>query len=278
MNSLIAHLQAYPAIWIAVVLPALIALIGVGLKWLTIDGGIAAFVVGAATFGFGAGEAAVPLVIFFVVCSALSKLPTKQVAAKPSGARNAYQVLANGGVPAALVVAHFVLGKHITLEANRVVQVMYLASLASMTSDTFATEIGGFFGRTPRLLSSWRAVPPGSSGAISGPGTFAAVIGALMLPTCLYTLWGLTTAEYFAVAWSALLACMFDSILGAGVQGQYRDPVTNVLSDNRVVDGRQGALVRGLAWVDNNLVNVMATIAGSAFCWVLLHYGLRNAF
>src|SRR5918999_2483325 len=51
----------------------------------------------------------------------------------------------------------------------------FVASLGAAFADTAESEIGQLFSRTPRLISTFRKVPPGTDGAISLPGTLAGV-------------------------------------------------------------------------------------------------------
>lgn len=270
-----------PPFWLALILAVGIAGIAWSARWLSRTGAIATGVVGLLVFWLGGGAAAVPLIVFFVSSSLLSLLSKRRKGrsranAESGSVRNAAQVAANGAVAVALVVAHRALAFHTPLDVNRIVQVLFLAAIATVNADTWATEIGGRWGGAPRLLSNWQRVTPGTSGAVSLMGTIGAAAGALLIPLCVYRLWGMTTAEFVAVTWAAFLGSLFDSILGAGVQGQFRNPITNEVSDRAEIDGTKCLLIRGLPWVDNNLVNFAASAAGAFFCWVLLHYGLKN--
>jgi uncharacterized protein (TIGR00297 family) len=273
----------HPPIWLALVLALGIAGVAWSARWLTRTGAIATAVTGYLVFWLGGGEAAIPLVAFFVSSSALSAIgrnrkPKQNDPFDPSGGRSGAQVLANGGAAIALVVAHRALAYHVPLEQNRIIQILFLAAIATVNADTWATEIGRRWGGPPRQLSTWRRVAPGASGAISTIGTAAAVAGSLFIPICTYRAWDMTNAEFLAVAWAALLGSLFDSILGASAQAQFRNPATNEVSETAQTDGRRNALIRGLPWIDNNVVNFIASVAGALFCWVLLHYGLRHAF
>jgi uncharacterized protein (TIGR00297 family) len=285
------ELFIHPSFGLAL-LPALgIAGVAWSARWVTRSGAIAAAVTGFLVFWLGGGEAAVPLIAFFVSSSVLSAIgknrkfsnKSKLLDARIDGqvdgqtaGRSGAQVLANGGAAVALVIAHRALAYHVPIEENRIIQVLFLAAIATVNADTWATEIGSRWGGSPRQLSTWRAAAPGTSGAISIVGTLAAAAGALFIPLCTYKLWELTSAELVAVAWAGLLGSLFDSILGASIQGQFRNPNTNEISDASKSGDKRNALIRGLPWIDNNIVNFAASVGGALFCWALLHYGLRN--
>jgi len=282
LHSPLMHLIfVAPPIWIAAIYALLVSGSALGLKWLTLSGAISTAIVGFLVFWLGGGDAVIPLVLFLVSSSLLSVLAKRSTRApsirlKSESQRDARQVLANGGAAVLLVITHRILATHVTLETNRVVQIVFLAAIATVNSDTWASEIGTFVCGTPILLSNWRKAPPGTSGAVSFAGTVAALLGALFIPVCVFKLWDLSTAEFVAAVWAAFLGCLLDSILGAGLQAQYRDPDSGTVSEHSMVNGHTGKLVRGKAFIDNNFVNLAASIAGAFFCWILLHYGLKN--
>jgi uncharacterized protein (TIGR00297 family) len=56
-----------------------------------------------------------------------------------------------------------------------------VAILAAATADTWATELGGLWGKRAFTLWPSREVPPGTSGAVSIPGLVAALAGAALI-------------------------------------------------------------------------------------------------
>src|SRR5687767_12031464 len=143
---------------------------------LTPGGALAAVVVGAACVIAGWNWALL-LLVFFISSSALSRyrhaLRDERIASivEKGDQRDAYQVLANGGVFAAAAVIASVAG-----DPNWVA--MAAGALAAATSDTWATEIGTLAGRPPRSITSLKALPAGTSGGVTVPGSLASVGGA----------------------------------------------------------------------------------------------------
>ena len=226
------------------------------MKWLTRGGAAGALAVGAAVTGGLGWRGLILLLAFFVSGSVLT-----QVAGGTGGQRNVRQVLANGGVAAAAA-----LWGRWTVAA---------AAVAAATADTWATEIGAFSPTAPRLLTTGRPVPKGTSGAISMLGTVGGVVGAgamaglasLVAPRGPLAALGAGSAlgPAVIVASAGVVGMLVDSLLGATVQGVYECPQCAARSEREgTVCHEPVRLIRGWRWLDNDAVNLAATLAGAA--------------
>jgi len=137
---------------------ALISYASLRLHALTPGGAVAAWVVGTIVFGVGGVAFTVPLLAFFVTSSALSRIKSERkrgasAAYAKTGARDAWQVLANGATPACLAVA-CTLTAPSAQPTTRDWFLLYLCAIALITADTWATEIGSLAAPTPRLITT----------------------------------------------------------------------------------------------------------------------------
>ncbi len=249
------------------VLAAGLALAVSGAAWraraLTASGAAAAAFVGLAHFGFAGGRGASALLLFFVSSTALSRLGKKRKDAldyEKGGERDAGQVLANGGVAAlcALLLPFAPGPTFLPLAAM-------LGALAAANADTWATEIGSLAKHPPRLITTLRPAPTGSSGAISLPGTLAALAGAALLGAA-SLLWPEAGAwrGVLAVTLGGFAGSLLDSLFGATLQVQYRCPACGRLTEKREHCGQATERARGLPWLNNDAVNTLATLGGAA--------------
>jgi uncharacterized protein (TIGR00297 family) len=254
-------------------LAALVALLIAALAWaagaLTVAGAGAAAIIGALCILAGWGWAAL-LILYFVVAVAFSRLGaaakerrTAGVVAK-GGRRDAVQVLANGGV---FALAAFLSGQSAAPNAALFAAVA-AGALAASAADTLATEIGTLVGGEPRSVIGWRAVPPGTSGAVSTAGSLAMLCGAILVAVAARTM-GLTP-HLIAVALGGVAGAVADSLLGALVQERRHCPRCDLATEQRVHDcGTATELAGGLAWLDNDLVNLCATLVGAVVAAML---------
>jgi uncharacterized protein (TIGR00297 family) len=226
------------------------------LGWLRTDGAVAAVAVGGAAFGGARWAGGLTLLAFFLTSSLLGHLPAPGRRPPPERthpARTARQVLANGGPAAAAALAW---GWGVGPWALAALA----GSLAAAAADTWATEIGTRFGGPPRALGLGPPVVPGTSGGMTAAGTLAGLGGALAV-AAVAGLAGIP--DPWAVAAAGLGGMLADSALGATLQAVWRCPVcgrrAEVAADGCGVRGRR---VRGLPWLDNDGVNLAATLTG----------------
>ncbi len=219
-------------------------------------GAVAATVVGGTVLGFGGFGAAVVLVVFFVSASALSALPGGRDGDRSR--RGARQVLANGSLAA---LAAGLTG------ASDLAILAFLGATATATADTWATEIGVRLGRTPRSILTLHPQAPGTSGAVSLPGTLASALGALAVAAAgRWLIEGVDGRAVASVAMAGLAGSIVDSLLGAGIQASYRCSTCGATPEVAAHGGCPvpAKRVAGLPGLDNDVVNWISTAAGAA--------------
>ena len=224
---------------------------------LTADGAAAATLVGAVLFARGGASATAALLTFFVSSSALSRF---RAAAKggpqaKGGRRDAWQVLANGGWPTVWAG----LGGQRGLGGC-------VGGLAAAAADTWGTEIGMLARRPPRLITSLAVVAPGASGGVTLEGLAAGVGGALVVGLAAQLLArGRSSSRLGAAIAAGVVGSLVDSVLGATVQAAYWCDRCGISTEQpwHTRCGRPTRLVRGVGWIDNDVVNGLATLTGS---------------
>ncbi|MGE5508452.1 MAG: DUF92 domain-containing protein [Chitinophagales bacterium] len=238
-----------------------------GLRWraLTREGAAAAVGVGTAVLAFGGWGWAVPLVVFFVTSSLLThfKAARKEAAklmGSKEGPRDASQVLANGLV-AAFAAALTLFFPHQAV----LIFLVFLGAVAEAAADTWATELGMLSKAQPRLITTGRRCPAGTSGGVTAAGLLAAAAGALVIgATGAVLTWPATWAKALIPAAGGLVGALCDSLLGATLQASYYCPACHVPTESRT--HRCGAKTvprKGLPWLDNDAVNLAGTLAGA---------------
>ncbi len=252
-----------------------VAVLSYRAKFLDAGGAVLTAVLGSVVFGLGGWSFTVPILAFFILSSLLSKLGHRRRAAvldvfEKHSTRDLAQVLANGGIAGILALAWFYL---------RLPQlyVLYVASLAAVTADTWGTELGVLSGLTPRSVLSWKRVAIGTSGGVTIAGVLGGFLGSLVIGLSGWVsagerfgeLWGVRLLLIVVAA--GVLASLVDSLLGATLQAQHRCVKCGKVTEKLVHCGVATEPVRGLLWMNNDVVNGFCAFSGVVFTWVMIH-------
>ena len=229
------------------------------MNWLTRGGLVAAGAVGGLVT-WGLGWRALLLLAGLLLSGSL----LTQLAERRGARRTARQVLANGGVAAAAAVV----GSWSAAAG----------AIAAATADTWATEIGAFSPVPPRLITSGRPVTRGTSGGISALGTLAGVAGALGIAGLARALgvWDAAPGMLAVIAIAGIAGMLTDSLLGASAQGRFECPACDARFERgTTVCHEPVRLAGGWRWLDNDGVNLAATVCGAAVAALGSHVARR---
>ena len=235
------------------------------------SGVLAALFVGTIIYGLGGWQWGVLLGLFFVTSSLLSHFKEEEkhtVAEKfdKGHQRDSGQVLANGGMGTLCALCTVIIPSPLWAFA-------FIGVMATVTADTWATELGTLSRHPPRLITNGRVVEVGTSGGISLLGTAISLLGGLLIGLAAGWMGMGTSVGGTAVAGaiSGLVGSLFDSLLGATVQQiYYCDTCQKETERKRHKCGTATRPLRGWSWLDNDLVNLMASVVGGGTAVLLL--------
>ena len=246
---------------VGIILSSLMGFGGYYKQSLSESGVVGAIVVGTSIFGFGGWVWGVLLVTFFVSASALStfKKGAKAAVAEQfdkGSRRDLGQALANGGLGALLAVLSAVWPAPLWWWA-------FLGAMGTVNADTWATELGVLSRQQPRLITTGKIVPAGTSGGLTMLGTLAALGGGSLigLVAWLLTDGGLSLVVVAGIG--GLAGALIDSLLGATVQTIYRCAVCGQETERVECCQQPTSLQRGWGWLRNDWVNFISSIGGA---------------
>lgn len=269
---------------LGLVLSTVMGGLGYWRRALSVNGVVGAILVGTLIFGAGGWVWGLLLITFFVSSSWLShyrKADKEELAEKfAKGSRRDFgQALANGGLGAILAVVFARYPEPLLFAA-------FVGVMATVTADTWATELGILNRTPPRLITTGEAVTPGTSGGVTRLGIWASVAGALLIGTIATALtqiasllsgsgWSLRAISYTLLAVvGGLAGSLFDSLLGATVQGiYYCDQCAESTESPTHRCGHPTRLLHGWGWLNNDVVNFLASSVGglvaASLAWIL---------
>lgn len=229
-------------------------------RLLSRSGAVATFLLASLLYGIGGLHWTVPILVFFVLSSVLSKLGSPRKASlatvfEKSDERDYAQVAANGGVAGLLVMLSY-------LFPEQDFYPLYIGSVAAVTADTWGTEVGVLSKSDPVLITTFARTTRGTNGGISLIGFFAGMTGAGVIGLSAH---GWITSWNFLpkVVLAGTIGAVVDSLLGATVQAQYRCEVCQTVTERRIHHDSPTTLVHGYRWMTNDAVNWACAITGA---------------
>lgn len=158
---------------LAIAVNLIVAFLAWRLSLVSRSGAVSGAVVGFLIVSFGGWRCYGLLWVFFLVGTIATKLGYGKkkdagVAEADQGRRGAANVVANCAVPTAFLIFGFL-------------PVAFSAALAAALADTLGTEVGTLYGKRAFSPLTFRALPVGTPGAISGPGTLASLAGSALV-------------------------------------------------------------------------------------------------
>jgi len=252
---------------IGFLIAASVSLLALKVHSLSRGGAVAATAIGTLAVAAGWNWGAL-LIIYFASSTVLSHLGrerkegrTASIVAK-GGERDAIQVLANGAMFAGAALA-------MILRPNPYWIALGAGALAASAADTWATEVGTLARGEPRSILTWRPVPVGTSGGVSLEGSLAMIAGALFIGALTAVLgWPLGVA--IRVIIGGVAGAIVDSLLGASLQARRWCDTCNRETERLVHDcGAETRGVRGLGWMDNDIVNFLSGAFGGLLAALL---------
>lgn len=223
----------------------LAAWLSIKMKKLTVAGGIAGAVVGFLVFAGARYSGLLMLATFFILGTlATSWKKAEKLNFKPQSdrtvKRDAWQVLANGGVAAILGLLAIL----IPVYANEF-RIMIAAALASATADTLSSELGMIYGHKFFNILTFKKDQKGLDGVISVEGLLIGGFGSAII-AAIYLAADIGSPSFWLIIICGTAGNLADSVLGATLE-------------------RKGL-------IGNNLVNFLNTLVAALIMFCALTY------
>jgi uncharacterized protein (TIGR00297 family) len=240
-------LSAWPALQqltlMALIANVIVAVLGWMARTVTVPGAITGAVIGTVVVAGLGWSGWILLLVTWGVAAATTRTghARKQragIAESRGGRRGPGNAIANTGIAAwAAVMA-------MGLPDPTVAYLIATAALATAGSDTVASEIGKAYGRTTWLVTSFRRVAPGTTGAVSTEGTLAGIAAAGVLAAVASALALIPAWAIGLVTMAATVASLIEGALGATLEAR------GILNNDSLnfVNASIGAALTVAAW------------------------------
>jgi uncharacterized protein (TIGR00297 family) len=232
------------------------------LKALSLSGAFGAIVMGILIINLNSFYYLLPLSIFFVFSSILSQVIKKSdFYVTKTSQRDLIQVFANGGIPLLICIYdHF--------SPNSLNFFLFSASISAAMSDTWGTELGKLSKVKPVSIITLKRIKHGESGGITRIGTIGSFLGASIIGLTASILFPSTSNTIiFGIIISGFIAALFDSIIGATLQGKFK-----IIKTGKIIETEDGNTIHfsGKRWITNDIVNLSNTILSPIILLILI--------
>ncbi|EKM56171.1 uncharacterized protein PHACADRAFT_257248 [Phanerochaete carnosa HHB-10118-sp] len=158
---------------------------------------------------------------------------------------------------------------------SRALLFVTLGHFACCLGDTLASELGILSRAPPRLITTFKPVPPGTNGGMSTTGTLASLAGGIIMGLTMSATLLLESSacrrEWPAVllslvgwgAFGGVFGSLLDSLMGATVQRtRYSSITKRILTDesSEPASNADVKVISGLNLLSNNQVNLLSSI------------------
>ncbi len=163
------------------------------------------------------------ILVFFFIGNLVTKYKysRKESNGVAEGIRTWKNVFGNGGSATIFALLYGVTGNGLFLLG-------FMGAMATAAGDTFATEVGEAHEREPRLITNFKKVRVGTSGAISRYGLIAALVGAGIIASIAFILEQNSSVLLIGIL-AGFVGCNVDSLVGATIEKRLNKHVTNFL-------------------------------------------------
>ncbi|MBT2643790.1 DUF92 domain-containing protein [Bacillus sp. ISL-41] len=225
-------------------------------KFLKPSGAVAAFLTGLLIWAGFDLKGLILLGVFFLTSSLLSRYNSirkehlVEIHEKDS-ARDWAQVAANGGTAALAGLANFISPDPVWL-------IVLAISIASANADTWASELGVLSKQQPVSIKSFKRVPSGTSGAVSGFGTAATAAGSLVIALTAGYLFGMESGWVFLVFLFGVAGSLLDTLLGAYLQAGFQCVRCHLPTEKMIHCSTPTKQISGFSRINNDAVNFIS--------------------
>lgn len=261
------ELQLISNFTIGLFLSFAVTFISFELRFLTFSGTLAAFILATIIYGFGGIKWTLPILMFFILSSFLSKVRLKknsnvELSFDKSGTRDSMQVFSNGGIAGILMLIY-------AITKYEEIYLLYIAAIAIVCADTWSTEIGTIKKHNTFNILNLQPIEQGQSGGISVVGTLGGLLGASLIAFIGILETGQYSLKLFIIiTLVGLVGSLFDSLIGATLQILYKCNVCGKITERKEHCGNKTVYFKGIKFINNDFVNFSASIMGVLFMFI----------
>lgn len=213
---------------------------------------------------FGGLFALLYLLSLYFTIFALSLIKRKLLhLPKKEKGRNFWQILINGGLALAFMLAY-------GLQKEEKLLLVSLIAVGGCFIDSLSSDVGVLSAKAPYDPIKGKTVTRGMSGGVSVLGTGAALLGSVVIAMAIGIGMDLSVGQVVFVGAMVFAQTVVDTVLGSLLQAKYLCERCGAPTEKKEHCGVPARLTGGIPWINNNMVNVISSViitaAAAAVC------------
>jgi len=245
-------------LYLSILLPSIFTLFALYKSKLTIPSFILAWVIGFIVAYFGGLYAfiALSLTSLLAIVSDNLKKTTKDKT------RNIYQIISSLLTPALCIILYYIL-------EHDGFYIIYYAVIGVSLADILASSVGNLSKKKPVNIFTFEKTERGASGGVTILGIIASIFGGIII-SLIFLIHTLNYAAFLFIIILSVLGSLIDSALGIAFQAQYRCIACKKVIETNNHCRKKAKLIRGMPFINNNLVNLLSNIIIFLISYLLL--------
>ncbi len=176
---------------------------------------------------------------------------------KKDSGRGFLQILINGGLGTAFMLLYGITGQLWALTVS-------IVAVGGCFVDSLSSDVGVLSKGMPYDPFRRRQVPAGISGGMTLLGTSAALLGAGAIAAAAALCLPVPASNALWMAALIFGQSLMDTLLGSLMQVKYVCGICGTMTEAKTHCGQPAAKAGGVAWVDNNMVNLLSSLLTTA--------------
>lgn len=202
-------------------------------------------------------------IVLLVVHVIRKKKQIKDDVTKKIGPKDVIQVLANGSIS----IIYLLLGQFLS---EKMFIVMAFIIMLSGFADSIASDIGSMSKGQAFDLFKGKKTQMGLSGGITLLGTVSMILFTGVFAYLITLINGISYIYSFIIFGFVVFAQIVDTMLGSLFQAKYKCSDCGILLEKEIHHDKPTILVSGFKWMNNDLVNLISSVAVGLLSLTLL--------
>lgn len=202
---------------------------------------------------FGGSTALAILLCAYGTIALIAAIQKRVLAAKKNHGRNILQILINGGLGTAAMLAYGITG-------HRGLWIVSMVAIGGCFVDSISSDVGTLSKKPPYDLFLRKTVPTGISGGVSWVGSLTALAAAVLIAAAVTVHCALSAANMLILTGLMFGQSILDTVLGSQAQIKYTCTECGCLTEKKIHCNKATVYHSGFKLVDNNAVNLLSSV------------------